>query len=179
MGAAVQTGLIDSIAGVLSLAIHQGSARLGLGAAGTLLFSALLLCWVSGALSSLIDNIPFVAVAIPIVARLTTELPGDTSVLWWALSLGACLGGNGTAIGASANVTVVGLAEKAGWRISFREFARFGVPVTAMTLVIASLWLTLHVYTGTSGAFAGAMGAFALLVVGRVAGHRMRRARHA
>jgi Na+/H+ antiporter NhaD/arsenite permease-like protein len=180
VGAAVQTGLIDTIAGALSLAIHQGSARMGLGAAGTLLFSALLLCWVSGVLSSLIDNIPFVAVAIPIVARLTTELPGDTSVLWWALSLGACLGGNGTPIGASANVTVIGLAEKAGWRISFREFARFGVPVTAMTLVIASLWLALYVYAGKSGAFAGAMGAFALLVVGRVAGHRMRRsARHA
>ena len=180
VGAAVQTGLIDTIARGLSFAIHSGSATMGLGATGTLLFSALLLCWVSGGLSAVIDNIPFVAVAIPIVARLTTELPGDTSVLWWALSLGACLGGNGTAIGASANVTVVGLAEKAGSRISFREFARFGVPVTAMTLVISSLWLTLHVYTGTSGAFTGAAAAFALLVVARMASHRMgRRARAA
>jgi Na+/H+ antiporter NhaD/arsenite permease-like protein len=180
VGAAVQTGLIDTIAGALSWGIREGSDALGLGPAGTLLFAAILLCWVSGALSGVIDNIPFVAVTIPVVARLTTELTGDTTVLWWALALGACLGGNGTVVGASANVTVVGLAERAGVRISFREFSRFGIPVTAMTLLIATAWLALHVYMGALGAFLVSIGTFVVLLVLRVIGGRAtRRARPA
>ncbi len=108
---------------------------------GTLLFASLLILWVSGILSGLVDNIPFVAVAIPLVARLTTGLTGDVEILWWALALGACLGGNLTPIGASANVTVIGMADRAGAPISFRAFTRFGSAITAISLLIpAGSW---------------------------------------
>jgi Na+/H+ antiporter NhaD/arsenite permease-like protein len=148
VGAAVQTGLIDTLARGLAALVGTGSAVLGLSDAGSLIFAALLICWASGLLSALVDNIPFVAVSIPIIARLTTELPGDTRVLWWALALGACLGGNGSPIGASANVTVIGLVEREGIRIGFREFLRFGVSVTILTLLVSSLFLAAYVSLG-------------------------------
>jgi Na+/H+ antiporter NhaD/arsenite permease-like protein len=121
---------------------------------------------VSAVCSSLIDNIPFVAVAIPLVSRLTAELPGDTAVLWWALALGACLGGNGTVIGASANVTTVGLAEKSGARISFMEFTRFGAAVTTITLLISSVFLASYTYVGKATTFYGGLVGLVLLSSG-------------
>ncbi len=148
VGAAVETGLIDTLAGSLVRLIQAGRTSLHLTEVGTLLFAALLILWVSGVLSALVDNIPYVAVAIPLVSRLVHGLPGDVQVLWWALALGACLGGNGTAIGASANVTVIGMADRAGAPISFREFTRFGVTLTALTLGIASVFLAAHLYLG-------------------------------
>jgi Na+/H+ antiporter NhaD/arsenite permease-like protein len=148
VGAAVETGLITSMARGLHWSIDAGAATFGLSGRGTLVFAALLILWVSGMLSALIDNIPYVAVAIPIVARLADTLAGDTQVLWWALSLGACLGGNGTPVGASANVTTIGLAEKDGERISFGDFTRFGTTVTAATLVVSSAFVTSHIFLG-------------------------------
>ena len=166
VGAAVATGLIDTIAGGLSWLISQGQTSLGLSDRGTLLFAALMICWASAVLSAVIDNIPFVAVAIPIVARLTGTMTGNTEVLWWALSLGACLGGNGTAIGASANVTTIGLAERGGTRITFLEFSRFGSPVAFLTLLISSGFLTSYIFAGDRlSALAGLAG---LVVVGVV-----------
>jgi Na+/H+ antiporter NhaD/arsenite permease-like protein len=148
VGAAVQTGLIDGLAEGLTRVIHGGAGAFGLSAEGTLLFAALLILWTAGGLSALIDNIPFVAVSIPIVMQLTTELQGDTIVLWWALALGACLGGNATVVGASANVTVLGLAERNGVRITFGEFARFGVRVTIFTLLVSTVFVIAHIYLG-------------------------------
>ena len=148
VGAAVETGLVDSMAHGLAGLIEYARTSFALSAQGTLLFAAVLILWASGILSALIDNIPYVAVAIPVIARLTGSLTGDTEVLWWALALGACLGGNGTVIGASANVTVTGLAERAGHHISFREFARFGTGITAITLLISTGFLALHLYLG-------------------------------
>jgi len=87
-------------------------------------------------------------VTIPLIARLVGGLTGDTEILWWALSLGACLGGNGTAIGASANVTTIGLAEKAGVHISFREFTRYGASMATITLLISSAFIASHLYLG-------------------------------
>jgi Na+/H+ antiporter NhaD/arsenite permease-like protein len=106
---------------------------------------------VSGFLSALIDNIPYTAVTIPLVATLLDRLHAgpDGQVLWWALALGACLGGNGTLIGASANVTVTGLAEKDGQRISFAEFTAFGARTTAITLAMSSVYLALWLYVGS------------------------------
>jgi Na+/H+ antiporter NhaD/arsenite permease-like protein len=172
VGAAVATGLIGSLAGALERGIEAGAATFGLSPAGTLLFAALVICWVSGFLSAVIDNIPFVAVAIPIVAQLTRALPGDTMVLWWALSLGACLGGNGTMIGASANVTTVGLAEKEGVRTSFGAFTRYGSVVAIGTLVVASLFLTAYVLLGRSGALYSGLVTLALLIAWQQIGKR-------
>lgn len=169
VGAAVDTGLIASLATALMAVIRGLEAGLGLSPAGTLLVAALLICWSSGILSAFVDNIPYVAVSIPLVARLVVELPGDTSILWWALAMGACLGGNATVVAASANVTTVGLAERQGNRIGFREFAAFGVPVTALTLVIASLTLTGMVFLGDGPTMvAGAGAAVAMLGMARV-----------
>lgn len=148
VGAAVATGLTARLAGYLESTILAGQATLGLSDAGTLLFAALLVAWVSAVLSAFMDNIPFVAVSIPIIAALIPQLPGESQVLWWALSLGACLGGNATPIGASANVTTLGLTEREGVRISFAEFMRTGVPVTLFTLVVASVYLAGYVMIG-------------------------------
>jgi len=178
-GAAVQTGLIDTLAGGLARAIQGGSGAMGLGVLGTLLFAALLIAWASALLSAIIDNIPFVAVMIPITHRLTAQLPGEQEVLWWALALGACLGGNGTAVGASANVTALGLAERAGVRISFAQFARFGSLTAFATLVVASVFLASQVYLGARVAALVwvALGGVLLLanLLTRGAGRRARR----
>jgi Na+/H+ antiporter NhaD/arsenite permease-like protein len=169
VGAAVETGLIQSLATGLWHVIHAGGAAMRLSPDGTLLFAALLVLWSAGTLSGLIDNIPFVAVSIPIVAQLTTELQGDTVVLWWALALGACLGGNATMVGASANVTVLGIAERKGTRVSFGAFSRFGVPVTVFTLLVSSAFVAAHIYLGATGAALSGAALLAILLVIRLA----------
>jgi Na+/H+ antiporter NhaD/arsenite permease-like protein len=101
---AEETGLIQVIADLVK-DISRGS----------LMVAILMILWVSALASAIIDNIPFTATMLPIVGYLGTVVPGaESGVLWWALSLGACLGGNGTMIGASANVVTVGMAERAG-----------------------------------------------------------------
>ena len=169
VGAAVETGLIATLAQGLEGAITSGRAAFGLSDSGTMLFAALLVLWVAGVLSAAMDNIPFVAVSIPIVGALGVALPGDGRVLWWALSLGACLGGNGTPIGASANVTTLGLAERAGIRISFTEFMDTGLRVMVWSLLVSSVFLYGYVHLGPDNvAWAGGgVLAIALLAVWR------------
>lgn len=157
VGAAVETGLIGTLAGSLGEVIERGRSAFGLGEQGTLLFAALIVLWVAGILSGLIDNIPFVAVSIPILHGLIPTLPGDGTILWWALALGACLGGNATPIGASANVTTLDLAARQQARISFVEFVRFGTPTAALTLAISSAWLAAMIFLGHTTATAGAL----------------------
>jgi Na+/H+ antiporter NhaD/arsenite permease-like protein len=152
VGAAVSTGLIESLAQALAWTVGRISTTAGLSPTASLLAAALLVLWVSGLLSALIDNIPYAALTIPLVATLLERLHAgpDGQVLWWALALGACLGGNGTLIGASANVAVTGLAEKDGQRISFAEFTAFGARTTAITLVMSSVYLALWLYVGST-----------------------------
>jgi Na+/H+ antiporter NhaD/arsenite permease-like protein len=174
VGAAVQTGLIDTLARGLGHVIVAGGNGMGLQGAGVLLFAALLIVWVSGIASAIVDNIPFVAVMIPILHRLTDQLPGETSVLWWALALGACLGGNGTVVGASANVTVIGIAERMGVHVSFREFTRFGAPVAAATLAISSLFIASYVYLGARPAMFAWVGLVGVVLVAKAAARTAR-----
>ncbi len=101
----------------------------------------ILIVVVSATLSGVVDNIPYVAAVAPLVHELARALPGDTTVLWWALALGAGLGGNATAIGASANVVVLGLADRSGHRIRFLEFLRYGAVVTAVTVAVSLVYL--------------------------------------
>jgi Na+/H+ antiporter NhaD/arsenite permease-like protein len=152
VGAAVATGLIESLAHGLSWIIAGLRESLGLSPRATLLVAALLILWVSGFLSAVIDNIPYTAVTIPLVAILIGQLDAgpDGQILWWALALGACLGGNGTLIGASANVTVTGLAEKDGKRIPFNEFTAFGARVAGLTLLMSSIYLAMWLYIGSA-----------------------------
>jgi Na+/H+ antiporter NhaD/arsenite permease-like protein len=132
VGGLVKTGVIEELAEGL---IEFTDGRLFLATAVLLIASAVL--------SALVDNIPYVATMVPIVGALAVAIPGDTTVLWWALALGADLGGNATSIGASANVVVLGVAERSGHRIRFVRFLRYGVPVSALSIAIslAYLWL--------------------------------------
>ena len=132
VGGLVKVGAVDALAERL---IDLTDGRLFLATALLLIASAVL--------SGLVDNIPYVATMVPIVGALAASIPGDTTVLWWALALGADLGGNATSIGASANVVVLGVAERSGHKIPFVRFLRYGLPVTAVSIAIslAYLWL--------------------------------------
>jgi Na+/H+ antiporter NhaD/arsenite permease-like protein len=111
---------------------------------GSLVAAILMILWVSALASAIIDNIPFTATMLPIVAYLNTVIPGaESGILWWSLALGACLGGNGTMIGASANVVTVGMAERAGYPISFMEYAKAAFIPMIITIIICSFWLLL------------------------------------
>jgi len=111
---------------------------------GSLVIAILMILWVSAIASAIIDNIPFTATMLPIVAYLTTAIPGaESGVLWWSLALGACLGGNGTMIGASANVVTVGMAERAGYPISFMQYVKAAFIPMIITVILASFWLLL------------------------------------
>jgi Na+/H+ antiporter NhaD/arsenite permease-like protein len=111
---------------------------------GSLVAAILMILWVSAIASAIIDNIPFTATMLPIVAYLNTVIPGaESGILWWALALGACLGGNGTMIGASANVVTVGMAERAGYPISFMEYIKTAFIPMIITIILCSFWLLL------------------------------------
>jgi Na+/H+ antiporter NhaD/arsenite permease-like protein len=109
---------------------------------GNLTAAIVIVLWVSAIASAFIDNIPFTATMLPIIAFLNQTIPGaESGVLWWSLSLGACLGGNGTMIGASANVVTVGLAEKAGYHISFLDYMKACWWPMMITVTIAMVYL--------------------------------------
>ncbi|SPT49741.1 MULTISPECIES: ArsB/NhaD family transporter [Actinomadura] len=133
VGGLVRTGVIGQIS---EAAADATGGRLGV--------AAMLLLWASAGLSAIVDNIPYVATMSPIVADLAGQYPGtEGHVLWWALALGADLGGNATAIGASANVVVLGIAARNGTPISFWRFTRYGLVVTLAMVALSTpyLWL--------------------------------------
>jgi Na+/H+ antiporter NhaD/arsenite permease-like protein len=133
VGGAEETGLIQEIAEW----VRDMSG-------GSLEVAIILILWVSALFSAIIDNIPFTATMLPVVAYLTGNIPGaENGVLWWSLALGACLGGNGTIIGASANVVAVGMAEREGYPITFVQYFRMAFLPMVMTVAIANLWLLL------------------------------------
>jgi Na+/H+ antiporter NhaD/arsenite permease-like protein len=109
---------------------------------GDLSLTTMLLLWLSGVASGIVDNIPYTATMVPIVQELGSSMPVEP--LWWALALGACLGGNATLVGASANVIVAGLAERAGYPISFGAFLKYGLIITIESLLIASFYIWLR-----------------------------------
>jgi len=140
VGALVATGVIGQISKAAADAV-----------AGRMWLATMVLLWGSAALSAIVDNIPYVATMSPVVAELANAAGGgrESQVLWWALALGADLGGNATAVGASANVVVLGLAERAGRPISFWEFTRYGLVITVVTvaLCVPYLWLRYFAFT--------------------------------
>jgi Na+/H+ antiporter NhaD/arsenite permease-like protein len=136
VGALVNTGVIERLSQAATGAVE-----------GRLWGATMLLLWASAVLSAIIDNIPYVATMSPIVADLVkADGTPQGNVLWWALALGADLGGNATAIGASANVVVLGIAERAGKRISFWEFTKYGLIVTVITVAICVPYLYLRFF---------------------------------
>lgn len=109
---------------------------------GNLFVAITLIIWVAAIMSAFVDNIPFTATMLPIVSYLSKVIPGaESNVLWWALAFGACFGGNGTIIGASANVVTIGIAESLGHRITFLEFMKYAFVLMTITVFIANIWL--------------------------------------
>lgn len=133
-------GLIDMIADLISGTISKASEE------NRLMVAVLLLLWVSAIASAFIDNIPYTATMVPVVIELASDpaLGLPLGPLAWSLALGACLGGNGTIIGASANVVAAGLAEDAGEDISFNRFFRTGFPIMIMTLAISTVYCVIR-----------------------------------
>ncbi|HIZ78059.1 MAG TPA: ArsB/NhaD family transporter, partial [Firmicutes bacterium] len=132
VGGMVEVGIIDTLANMLMNATG-----------GELILTMLILLWGSAIISSILDNIPFVATIIPII--LTLESSGiNVMPLWWAISLGACLGGNGTLIGASANVVLSGISNKKGYPITFMSYLKVGYPIMLITIVISTIYLILR-----------------------------------
>lgn len=107
---------------------------------GNVVLMMIVILWASAILSSILDNIPFVATMIPII--MVMEASGiDVYPLWWALSLGACLGGNGTLVGASANVVLSGIANKEGYNITFMSFTKVAFPLMLVTVALSTIYL--------------------------------------
>ncbi|TAN44020.1 MAG: hypothetical protein EPN22_08200 [Nitrospirae bacterium] len=124
---------------------------------GNMFATSMIVMWFSAFASAIVDNIPYVATMNPLIIDMAKQLwPNlsgiqllqhpDLMPLWWSLALGACLGGNGSAIGASANVIVVGISEKAGRRISFFKFMAYGMPIMILTVAISSVYVWLRYY---------------------------------
>ncbi|WP_210585848.1 SLC13 family permease [Streptomyces sp. GESEQ-35] len=133
IGGLIDTGVVDEVSRALADVIGTNE-----------LAGSMTMLSASAVLSGVVDNIPYVATMAPITGDLVQNMGGDSDhVMWWALALGADLGGNATAIGASANVVVLGIAERNRQPISFWQFTRYGLVVTAVTVVVAMgyVWL--------------------------------------
>ncbi len=129
-------------AGVLNILADKAIEFTG----GDMTLTALAILWVSAIASALVDNIPFVATMIPTIKSMAPTFGGAENLmpLWWSLALGACLGGNGSLIGASANVIVAGFAERSGNRIGFLPFMLLAFPLMLVSIVIASVYIYLR-----------------------------------
>lgn len=113
---------------------------------GNLMLTVFVVLWVSAIASAIIDNIPFVAAMIPVIHAMAPDFGGEQAILplWLALSLGACFGGNGTLIGASANLTVSGIAQREGIAFGFAAYTSRALPLTLLSVLIAQLYLYLR-----------------------------------
>lgn len=147
VGGMVKSGIIRMLAdGVINLTC------------GNILVTSIIVLWISAIFSALIDNVPYTAAMIPLVIEIGrhimptgasySEIVQNPTImpLWWALALGACLGGNGTIIGASANVIMVGISERAGHKITFMRFLKYGLPITGISIIISMIYLLLRYF---------------------------------
>ncbi|HOZ91841.1 MAG TPA: ArsB/NhaD family transporter [Candidatus Syntrophosphaera thermopropionivorans] len=133
----VQTGFISLLAHkVLELTHNQARP------------TSMAILWLSGILSAFIDNVPFVATMIPLIKQIGTVIsqPNLMDPIWWSMSLGTCLGGNGTLIGASSNVVAIGITKKNGINISFMEFTKVSVAYTILSLIISSVYILIRYF---------------------------------
>jgi Na+/H+ antiporter NhaD/arsenite permease-like protein len=132
----VETGIISSLAQV-AIEFTGGDIKI----------TAILILWLSAIASAFVDNIPFVATMIPMIQDMGTMGIVNLEPLWWSLALGACFGGNGSLIGASANLIVVGLAAQEGTHISFKRFFVIGFPIMLLSVLIATIYVYIRYLT--------------------------------
>ncbi len=131
VGAIQEVGLISLIAAGIGQVVGDSLAA-----------SILVVAWSAGFLSGVVDNIPFAAAMLPVVKFLTSTVPGASNqALYYSLSVGAAMGGNSTLIGASANLVTAGIAERAGYRITYVEFIKVGMPAMILTVAVGVAWL--------------------------------------
>jgi len=135
IGAVQEVGLISMIAGLVRRLVGNH-----------LLLAMLVITWLTAVLSTVIANIPLTAAMLPVIGYLATMVPGagNNKVLFYCLSIGSGMGGNGSLIGASANMVTAGIAERAGYPITYAHFFRKGFPALLITVALAMLWLLLH-----------------------------------
>ncbi|MGG1551568.1 SLC13 family permease [Paenibacillus ferrarius] len=132
------SGLVET--GVISKLAAQAIELTG----GNPVATSMLILWLSAIASAFLDNIPFVATMIPMIQEMGNMGVDNLEPLWWSLALGACLGGNGTLIGASANLIVAGLSGKEGHPIKFVTFMKYGFPLMLFSVVVASIYVYLR-----------------------------------
>ncbi|MBK5251912.1 MAG: ArsB/NhaD family transporter [Peptostreptococcaceae bacterium] len=135
VGGLQEVGIIDFLASKL-LDITNGN----------LFATTMFVLWGSAIASAFLDNIPFVATMIPLIKSIAVLASLNVTPLWWALALGACLGGNGTLIGASANVIVGGMLEKHGYKLSFAKYMKTGFPIMLVSISISSVYLAVFYF---------------------------------
>ncbi|MCK9335242.1 MAG: ArsB/NhaD family transporter [Candidatus Cloacimonetes bacterium] len=133
----VETGFISLIAKNI-MNITHGEPRT----------TSMVILWVSGVFSAVIDNVPFVAAMIPVIKQLGTMInnPEAMHPVWWSLALGTCLGGNGTMIGASANIVAIGIANRNGYHISFKEYTKIGAIFTLLAIIISTAYILMRYF---------------------------------
>ena len=133
----VETGFIDLLAGLV-FTVTGGEPKT----------TSMMILWLSGFFSAIIDNVPFVAAMIPMIEKLSVYIgdPAKMHPLWWSLALGTCLGGNGTLIGASANIVAIGIANRNGFHISFKDYTKIGAIFTLNSLIISTLYIWFRYY---------------------------------
>ena len=137
-------GLFIMVGGLEKVGIIGGLAREAVELTqGNVRLTAMLILWLSAVASAFVDNIPFVATFIPLIQEMGQIGNMNIGPLWWALSLGACLGGNGTIIGASANVIVSGIASREGHPITFLGYMKIAFPLMLVSIVISTIYLLL------------------------------------
>jgi Na+/H+ antiporter NhaD/arsenite permease-like protein len=127
------------VSGLLRLLAHELVAATG----GNMAHAGYAILWASAFLSAIVDNIPFVATMIPLIKSMAPAFGGAQHIepLWWCLSLGACLGGNGTLIGASANLTVAGIGERNGVPFRFLTYTLYAFPMMVVSVAICNLYV--------------------------------------
>ncbi len=132
------------VSGVLRVAADRLVSLTG----GRIAVAGAIILWASAVLSAVFDNIPFVATMIPLIKGMAGAYGGPREIepLWWCLSLGACLGGNGTLTGASANLTIAGIAERNGIRFGFVRYLAYGLPMTLVSIAICQLYVWLRYF---------------------------------
>jgi len=130
VGALVETGVIKMLAEE-AIAVTEGDV----------FFTAMIILWMSALASAFIDNIPFVATMIPLIKDMGAMGLSNLEPMWWSLALGACLGGNGTLIGASANVVVASMAAQRGKPISFISFMKTAFPLMILSIIISTAYV--------------------------------------
>ena len=135
-------GLFIAVGGLIEVGIIAQLAETAVNATGgDLTATSLLILWMSAIISSVLDNIPFVATMIPLIQNMGAMGITNLEPLWWSLALGACLGGNGTLVGASANLIVAGMAAERGVHISFVRYFKIGFPLMLLTIVLSTVYV--------------------------------------